>query len=384
MGNKLVNLDLDIQNDIEIQNRLKEAIENGDSEEFAKVQIEIAKGYKAQILQEAKQSRNEDLNDREVMARRGLQPLTSAEQKYYNEVIGAGGFAGVQELVPATVFDRVFEELRKEHPLLNEIEFVNVTGVTEWVMRTGDAEAAWWGTLCADIQKKLENAFKKERMDLYKLSAWIPVCKAMLDLGPVWLDRFVREMLYESLAMALELAIVKGTGKDQPIGMVKNLAGAVVEGVYPDKDAVTLDDLSPASLGSKVMAPLTKGGTKIVTGANVMLVVNPLDYWNKIFPATAMLSASGTYVHGVLPIPAKIIQSVAVDEGKMVAGVAKDYFMGVGSNQVIEFSDHYKFLEDERTYISKQYANGKPKDNDSFIVFDVSELDVTMSGTPEV
>lgn len=383
MGNKLVNLDLDIKNEIEIQNRLKEAIENGNSEEFAKVQIEIANGYKEQILQEAKQARNEDLNDREVMARRGLQPLTTAEQKYYNEVIGAGGFDGVEELVPATVFDRVFEDLRKEHPLLNEIEFVNVTGVTEWVMRTGDAEAAWWGTLCADIQKKLENAFKKERMDLYKLSAWIPVCKSMLDLGPMWLDRFVREMLYESLAMALEIAIVKGTGKDQPIGMIKNLSGAVVEGVYPDKDAVELDDLSPASLGSKVMAPLTKNGTKIVTGANVMLVVNPLDYWNKIFPATAMLSATGTYVHGVLPIPAKIIQSVAVDAGKMVAGVAKDYFMGVGSTQVIEFSDHYKFLEDERTYIAKQYANGKPKDNDSFIVFDVSGLEVT-PGTPEV
>ena len=371
MGNKLVNLDLDIQNDIEIQNRLKEA-------------IEIANGYKAQILQEAKQARNEDLNDREVMARRGLQPLTSAEQKYYNEVIGAGGFAGVQELVPATVFDRVFEELRKEHPLLNEIEFVNVTGVTEWVMRTGDAEPAWWGPLCDEIKWELQNAFKKERMDLYKLSAWIPVCKAMLDLGPVWLDRFVREMLYESLAMALEIAIVKGTGKDQPIGMIKNLSGAVVEGVYPDKDAVELDDLSPASLGSKVMAPLTKNGTKIVAGANVMLVVNPLDYWNKIFPATAMLSASGTYVHGVLPIPAKIIQSVAVNEGKMVAGVAKDYFMGVGSNQVIEFSDHYKFLEDERTYISKQYANGKPKDNDSFMVFDITNLDTSAQATPEV
>ena len=105
-----------------------------------------------------------------------------------------------------------------------------------------------------------------------------------------------------------------------------------------------------------------------------MLVVNPVDYWEKIFPATTFLSATGTYVHGVLPIPATVIQSVAVDQGTLVAGMGKDYFLGVGSTQKIEHSDHYKFLEDERTYIAKQYANGKPVDNDSFLVFDISDM----------
>ena len=87
-----------------------------------------------------------------------------------------------------------------------------------------------------------------------------------------------------------------------------------------------------------------------------------------------MLNANGTYAHGVLPIPGKIVTSVAVPKGKMVAGVARNYFMAIGSGQKIEYSDHYKFLEDERTYLTKQYANGKPKDNDSFLLFDISNL----------
>ncbi|MBB6214968.1 hypothetical protein HNQ80_001053 [Anaerosolibacter carboniphilus] len=366
------NLDLQAQNELELKEKIKNAIENGDSEAFAAVQVELAKGIEARILQEAKQAANENLNDQSVMVKRGLNPLTTKEKAYYNEVIGAGGFAGIQTLLPPTVFDRVFEDLRQNHPLLAEIEFVNTTGVTEWITRNNDAEAAWWGALCAEITKKLEAAFKKEKTALYKLSAFVPVCKAMLDLGPEWLDRFVRELLMESLAIALELAIVAGTGKEQPIGMIKNLNGAVVEGVYPDKAAVALDDLQPVTLGTHVMAPLTKSGKRAVP--SVLLVVNPLDYWSKIFPATTFLSATGTYVHGVLPIPAKVVQSVAVPEGKMIAGMAKDYFMGVGSTQKIEYSDHYKFLEDERTYIAKQYANGKPKDNDSFLVFDISGM----------
>lgn len=371
------NKDLEVKTEQELQNKIKVAIESGDSDAFAQVQVELAKVIEARILQEAKQSANEDLNDQAVMVKRGLNPLTTQERAYYNEVIGAAGFAGVETLMPATIFDRVFEDLRQNHPLLSEIAFVNTTGVTEWITRNNDVAAAWWGVLTDAITKKLEMAFKKERTGLYKLSAFVPVAKAMLDLGPQWLDRFVREILFESLAIALELAIVAGTGKNEPIGMIKDLAGAVVDGVYPDKVATALTDLEPATLGTQVMAPLTKGGKRAVP--SVLMIVNPMDYWSKIFPVTTFMSAAGTYVHGILPIPAKVVQSVAVTQGKMIAGMAKDYFMGVGSTQKIDYSDHYKFLEDERTYIAKQYANGKPLDNESFLVFDISGM-----GAPEV
>lgn len=365
-------LDNVVKTELELQEEIKNAIENGDSEAFAKVQIEMAKGIEARILQEAKSAANEDINNNAVMIERGLKPLTTEEKAYYNEVIGGAGFAGTQKLMPATVFDRVFEDLRVNHPLLSEINFVNTTGVTEWITRNNDVEAAWWGKLCDAIKKKLEVAFKKETTDLYKLSAFVPVCKAMLDLGPVWLDKFVREILFESLAIALELAIVAGTGKEQPIGMLKDLAGSVVEGVYPDKEKVVLADLKPGTLGASIMAPLTKSGKRAVP--NVLIVVNPLDYWEKIFAHTTMLTADKTYIYGVLPIPAKIVQSVAVPKGTLIAGMAKDYFMGVGSAQKVEYSDHYKFLEDERTYITKQYANGKPIDNDSFLVFNIADM----------
>lgn len=368
------NQDLVAKTELEIKIKLKEAIESNDSELFAQAQIDLAKGIEDRILKEAKAAMHEDINDNAVMVKRGLNPLTVEETKYYNEVITAAGFGGAEKLMPPTVFERVFEDLRTNHPLLSEIEFVNTTGVTEWITRNNDVTAAWWGTLCSAIAKQLEVAFKKEATGLYKLSAFVPVCKAMLALGPAWLDKFVREILLESLAIAIELAAVAGTGKDQPIGMIKNLAGAVVEGVYPDKVGTALTDLQPATLGTSIMAPLTKNGKRTVV--SVLLIVNPLDYWAKIFPQTTYLTADKTYVYGVLPIPAKVVQSVAVPQGTMIAGMAKDYFMGVGSTQVIEFSDHYKFLEDERTYIAKQYANGKPMDNDSFLVFNISTMTV--------
>jgi hypothetical protein len=359
--------------DAEMQTKIKNALESADPEAFAKVQVEIAREIENRILKEAKAIGNIALNDQQVLAQRGLSVLTADEQKYYNEVITAGGFAGAEQLMPPTIFDRVFEDLKANHPLLSEIAFTNTTGVTEWITRENDAEAAWWGKLTAAIEKKLEVAFKKVKTELFKLSAYMPVSKSMLDLGPAWLDKFVRTVLAESMSVAIELAAVKGSGVDQPIGMIKNLSAAFdpVTG-YVDKTAVALLDLDPKTLGKEVMAPLTKDGKRAVP--KVLIIVNPVDYWEKIFPATTFLSATGTYVHGVLPIPATVIQSVAVEKGTLIAGMGKDYFFGVGSTQKIEFSDHYKFLDDERTYIAKQYANGKPVDNDSFLVFDISEM----------
>lgn len=370
------NKDLKNKNETEMKNQLKEAIESNDSEKFVEAQIALAKNIEEKIIDEAKNStikHMEEINNQEIMTQRGLNPLTAEERKFYNEVIGTEGFAGTEALMPATIFDRIFEDLRKNHPLLSEIDFKNTTGVTEWVTRNDEVEAAWWGALTDAIQKKLAMAFKKEETGLYKLSAYLPVAKAMLDLGPQWLDRFVREVLAESIAIALELAIVAGDGNGKPIGMDRDLEGAVVEGVYSKKTAVALTDFTPSILGQKVMAPLTKDGTRKVS--NVLMIVNPLDYWEKIFAKTTKLTDQGTYVYGVLPIPAKLVQSLAVTKGEMIAGVARDYFMGVGSSRKLDFSDHYKFLEDERTYITKQYANGKPVDNDSFLLFDISNMD---------
>ena len=372
---KMQNKDFENQEEIALQTELKTAIESGDSDQFAAVQIKLAKKIEARVLEAAKAATKEAAegsSDQAILTSRGLNALTTEELKFYNEVIGGEGFAGTQKLVPATVFDRVFEELRTKHPLLSEISFQNTSGVIEWLVRNGDVEAAWWGELTDAITKKLSMAFRKEQTGLYKLSCWIPVAKTMIDLGPQWLDRFVREILLESMAMALELAIVAGTGKNQPIGMIKNLLGAVIDGVYPNKTATALNNLDPVSLGLQIMAPLTKEGKRAVP--SVLLMVNPLDYWGKIFPNTTVMSAAGTYVHGVLPIPAKVVQSVAVPQNRLIAGMGIDYFMGVGSTQRLEYSDHYKFLEDVRTYIAKQYANGKPIDNESFLVFDITGI----------
>lgn len=358
---------------------IKNAIESGDSQEFADVIVKNiqANGDRIQqeLIEEAKAFNIENA-DASILAQRGFKPLTAAERKYYNEVQDKHSFDGLE--LPKTVFERVFEDLTKNHPLLSEINFVNVTGVTEWVVRKDDVEAAWWGKLCDEIKKKLDNAFETIKTDLYKVSAYVPVCKAMLALGPEWLDRYVRTILGESIALAMEKAIIAGEGGEEPIGIIKKIAD-VSGGKNQDKEAKALADFSPESIGGEILAPLAKGKNGL---GRLILIVNSTDYYKKFYPLFNIQDENGVYHKQNLPFDGKVIESIYMPEGKMVVGEAKNYFMGIGSALKIEHSDEYRFLEEQRVYIAKQYANGRPRKDEDFLVFDITATKLKKASTP--
>ena len=190
-------------------------------------------------------------------------------------------------------------------------------------------------------------------------------------------DNYVRQVLTEALANGLEYGIVNGTGKDMPIGMARQVGDGVnvVSGEYPEKETIKMTALDMIQLGNvtSIMARNSKGQARTVD--NLIMIVNPVDYWKRILPATRAMSPDGVYV-STLPIPLEIIQSAAVTEGTAVYGMAGKYFLGVGmsKNGKIEYSDEYRFLEDERVYLIKLYAHGFALDNNAFVVLDITDL----------
>ena len=235
------NLDLKLSNE-ELKTKMEEAVKSGDNAKQVEAMTELMQYVAQEATKEAKETMKALNNDNAIMTARGAKLLTSEEVNYYSKVIEAmktnSSISNIDVTMPITIIDRVFEDLEAQHPLLSIIDFQNVTGMIETIVRTGDVAPAWWGKLTATIEKELESGFEKKSVNLYKLSAFLPICKAHLDLGAAWLDSFIRRFFVEALSLGLEDAIVAGTGKDQPIGMNRDLEGAVVEGVYPEKKKI--------------------------------------------------------------------------------------------------------------------------------------------------
>ena len=325
----------------EIKEKALEAITNGNTEEQADVMQAWMEIVAEEVAQKVSKEQAKFNDDTMILTNRGVEQLTSEEVKYFEKVAEAMKEKNVRQaltdldvVMPTTTINRVFDELEESHPLLKKIRITNVTGVTETIKRNGDVESAWWGPLCDEIKKELEAGFKKESTTLYKLSAFLPICKAYLVLGPAWLERYIRTILTESIKKGLVSAIVSGTGVNQPLGMDRDLAAARTPGEpVPQKTATVIKDFEPKTLG-KIIAKLTNNGKRAVT--NVDLVVNPVDYWTKVWPLTTTKNALGQYIANQFPLPVDITQEPTVEQGKAILGLAEKYDLNMGMNQQIE------------------------------------------------
>lgn len=368
------------------------AMQSENQEDMINAFVEFATGVQQEVLDDFKAY--QETQDNSILQKRGIHTLTQKETKFYQGWIDAAksnnprqAITNLDIALPETVIDNVMVDMRASHPLLDMIDFQNMTALTKMLMNKKGIQLAKWGTINSEITKELEGAIGKLDLSLNKLTAFMPVAKDMLLVGPQWIDAYVRAVLSEAIAYGLEEGIINGTGKEMPIGMNRQVGEnvTVTAGVYPKKTAVAVTDLSAKTFGT-LLATLAKDPldeNKARTISDLVMIVNPFDYYKKVMPATTIQLPDGTYKNNVLPYPTTIVQSTQVTEGEAILGLAKKYAMGIGTGTKdgkIEYSDEYKFLEDERYYIIKLIGNGQALDDNAFMLLDITNLeDMTLN-----
>ena len=357
--------------------------------------------------------------DRNILAQRGFRQLTAEENKYYQALIEAGKsknpvqtYAGLlsDKVMPTTIIEDVYKDLLAEHPLLAKINFQSVQYMTRWILNDHSVQTAVWGAVNSQIAQQITSAFRTVEITQCKLSAYAVIEKDMLDLGPAFLDNYIRTFLKEALAVALEDAIVTGNGLNMPIGLDRDIhQGVSVSSStgYPQKTAVALTSFMPKEYGA-ILAELcetevyyTADATGVITPAStaansdgspksgytkhggamrsfdeVTLICNMKDYLSKVMPATTVLNAAGSFTNNIFPFPTDVVRSNRVPTGKAILCLPEEYFFGIGSSKegTLEYSDDYHFLEDQRVFKIKMHGYGKAWDNTVAILLDISNL----------
>lgn len=379
----MLNLDNFNQRKTEIMNALASAVRGNDETAMQQAMTDWQNYLSESIIAEANGILG--ATDSNILASRGVRQLTSKEKKFYESLIASARqevtpgsvITGIGEALPETTIESVFDDLKQNHPLLNAINFTNTSAITKMVMNKQGSQTATWDELNTPITKQLVGEIEIVTMTLCKLTAYMFVTFDMLDLGPAWIDKYVRETLAEALSVGLETAIVDGNGVNQPIGMTRNFTGSFNSSTgYARNSATAIKALDTDTYGTLLSTLAKAPNGNIRTISEVVLIVNPVDYFTKVMPATTVLAPDGTYRNNIFPFPTKLIQSVGAPEGHAIIGLAPRYFMGMGTAKggKLEYDDSYKFIEDLRTYKIKLYGMGKPLDKNAFIYLDISNL----------
>lgn len=379
------NKDLMKQENFKIVQKLSEAMQAGDADAAAQAIQELHESAATRIEQEFEQYGN--VTDMMVLQSRGLRALTSEENEWYQKFIGAVKTGAKQEItnltdhmVP-TIFDRVIEDMRKAHPLLGAIEIRNAAGAVRMVMNAKQMRSLLgsWGPITSAITAQVQGAIRFIDINHNKYTAFFLIPKDFVrfnfSFAPMWVDAYIRNILSETVAFGLEKAIVTGDGDGQPTGLAFDVS-AQVNNKYSEKDAVeitTWDDYRDAIADNLLLD--ANGDYRTIS--EVLMVVNPVDYIKKIRPATQVITQAGIQNMINRAFPTNVVQSPFVTAGTAKVGIAENYFAAINGGQsgIIEYSDEYQFLEDNRVYTTRVYGNGRPVDNVSFLNLDISGLE---------
>ena len=336
---------------------------------FEALQTEVATAITKEV--------NNEMLDRSILQQRGKSVLTSEETKFFNAVATSGGFSD-DSILPVTTQERVFDDLVQEHALLDAIGLENLGAVTRYIDADPTKTYAW-GDLFGPIAGQIAAAFTDEEVGSLKLTAFAAIPNDMLELGPVWIERYVRTVLVESYSTGLEFGLVNGGGAvaKQPIGLIKDVDPGT--GAVTDKTSSGTLTFAPSANGETVagelftvVSALSKDAAdkSVKVDGKVVMVVNSTDAIAVKFRNTIQ-TTNGQWVTN-FPYNIKVVESDEVPAGKAIFFVQGRYKAKVTGGVRIKKFDQTLAIEDATLYTMKQFANGKPKDNKAALVYDLA------------
>lgn len=386
---------LKITNKTEDAKKAFNAVSN--QEEATSEQVNAAlEAYVTAIAEDAgKQVRAEydelkNVTDNRVLEARGIPTLTAEETKFYNEAVKTGGFDS-EVVWPETILERVFENLKKDHPILSIINFTPTVGRVK-VIRARRTGVAVFGPLHKDLEGQLDSKFGASEFVQLALTAFFLVSNDTLDLGPRWIDRFINLSLTEAVRDIWAEKIIAGTGNNEPIGLLKDLDGAVTAGVYPDKataGTLTFGKDKIVTEVAGVMKKLSKFTYKVdetdegevkyrSVAGKVFLIVNPVNYWDIVSRIT-FANLNNIYGSAMPFIDVKnIVESVDVPENKLIAFVEGEYDASQSRAEKVSVYKETFAMKRATLYAVDMLGNGYPTNNESAQVYalDFSETPV--------
>jgi hypothetical protein len=356
-----------------------EATENEQTEAFQN----FFDALQTDVINTVRSQLSNEMLDRSILQQRGQNVLTTEEMKFFNAVVEQGGFTE-DTILPITTQERVFEDLVTDHPLLDALGLQDLGAVTRFI-DSDPTKAYVWGALFGDIQGQVNAAFSEEQIGQLKLTAFAAIPNDMAELGPVWVEQYVRTLLVESYSVGLEFGFVNGGGStvNQPIGLLKDINAST--GAITDKVSSGTLTFAPSQYGEIVSGELyevvkalstdSKGKTRKVLN-KVIMVVNPIDAIG-VQARNTIQTANGQWVMA-LPYNISVVESEEVPVGKAIFFVKGYYIAALAGGYKFKKFDQTLAIEDATLYTIKQFANGKPKNNDNKAAL-VYDLNITFT-----
>lgn len=299
-------------------------------------------------------------------------------------------------LIPEEMLGLIKENIIDYSKLYRRVNVRPISGDGREVIM-GTVPEAIWTECCANLNE-IELGFNDVEVFCNKVGAYISVCNATLEDSDIDLAATIMDALGQSIGLALDKAILYGTGVKMPTGIVTRLAQTSEPADYPNTartwvDLHTKNILSIASnkTGAEFFkllltdAGVTKGN---YSRGDKVWCMNETTR-TKIIAESLSINAAGAVVAGVngtMPvIGGDIIVLEFIPDNVIIGGYIDLYLLGERKGIRMERSEHYRFVQDQTVFKATARYDGLPVIAEAFVAIGIAGTTPTaeMSFAPD-
>ena len=299
--------------------------------------------------------------------------------------------------VPTEFLGILRENIEDYSKLYKHCNVRYLRGDGRMIVQGGIAEAVW--TECCANLNEMDLVFNDVEVDCNKVGAYFAVCNAILEDSDVALATELAVALSQGIGLALDKAILYGTGVKMPLGIMTRLAQTAQPADYP-ATARAWEDLHTSNIKSiaasvqdaamfkRILLDSGNMKGKYARGPKVW-VMNETTYTTLVANAMAV-DASGAIVaqvNGQMPVVGGVIEVLSfIPDNVIIGGYFDLYLLAERASTSIGQSEHARFLADQTIFKGTARYDGVPVIAEGFVAIGINGTtpDATMTFAPDV
>ena len=257
----------------------------------------------------------------------------------------------------------------------------------------GTVPEAIWTDCCANLNE-LDLVFNDAEVGCWKVGGYYAVCNASLEDSDLDLTAELMTALGQAIGLALDKAVLYGTGSRMPLGIVTRLAQESEPASYPatarawaDLHTSNLLALEAGLTGAAFFAALA-----VAAGAAKGKYARGPKFWamneatyTKIIANAMSINAAGAIVTGVndqMPVIGGRIETLDfIPDNVIIGGYGELYLLAERSGQKFATSEHVRFLQDQTVFKGTARYDGLPVIAEGFVAIGIAGVAPTASMT---
>jgi HK97 family phage major capsid protein len=289
--------------------------------------------------------------------------------EFYDKFKNLRAVTGGELTIPEVVVNRIMEILGDYSTLYPLVDKIRIKGTARIIVDT-DTTPATWVEQNAALPVGDVGTLATIDFDGFKVGKITFVDNYLLQDSVINLDTYIAQKIARAIALALDIAILNGTGAagKQPTGIIPSIP--VGNQVSVASNAALVEFVKPIGLID----------TGLDSVGEIIAVMKRSTYYNHFLEFSINVDGAGNVV-GRLPnltrpdiLGIRVVFNNSMAEDEVLYGDFQMYTLVERENIAVDSSDQVRFVEDQMAFRGKGRFDGKPTKADAFALVTITPV----------